>query len=1395
MSLTSTFITAYGTTTLVINDGGVAQTFDVSSIGQLSYDFDQTPDSVSIDRVQALYSQINISASNFNMAGTDLWERLRTATLTEDAPCLLTVGGEAFAFRLRNNDLSFNERSRMIDMTLIPLVIEGVTAGQVFDALEAQGKMRTTSVGFFGATTTPSRPTKVYPPLRSSFVKDFIQQAMSLVFGNAYDNIYLSAKANLGSDYAEDIYGEVASNQTGFVMLDMPGFQITPTSIFGGTPIFGGSEEGAKQLVATGTVSYVVPTQVIPNEIQVDGTSTNFVGDVRVGDIVFVNEVRLGIALQPLVNNVLFVNTSPIARKGDFPLQVTGGKLTLLRPIFPNDIPALNHLKDLAGIEGAFFGTGFSRNFYVNRIRTSDAPIVTLDYTKVTDFKPDTFNLSLGSSFVAQRADGRRNGPELMGQWPLPVGPDQSSINYSGIPNLREFESITTGNPNGAKGLQIGLAPGYPALNKAKRTSIMDGRTPFVVNDDLLENSLTRTGLTSYFQAINNTTNGIVVEFTLLGAFTLKPWELFQFDTLAPEKYRNRQYRITSISYDIINDTATVRGYQVSELTTPVFTGGLSSVAGINAEFGTGLLPVGLKNATQASIADNDARVASAVFRTAQSLSGSITSFFVAPYGTPTQSVIDDGYIGFEGYSIKIVNPYTLQTLDAVLSTDLLVGAQRINVNATTTDDFFPAGSYIYLSQEQVLSGIIAGELSQRLFAQATSIGTLLANVSGPVNSLSVLLNTRVRKGQDLQVKGSFGIDGSPNPTYYFASRENYDAGVRTMDIRDEDNNAVFVLAKAGTEIIGNPVSTQAELNISPGEIAFGVDAEYAQISLGLTSAVILAGSPITTIPIDKLRSNLFSGTQVVLSSWQGSQRVVLNGDATASESPVNLSVNTFTPDFDYNVGSEVFEPSFSQSSRITVNSNSIVLKVDTNGNIAAISLLGNPDLGSNITIQADQITVAGQTTFLSALSAEGFPTTTDVNVTIRSGTAPTERPDTTPLLAGDIWINTGTGQGNLPHSYDGTTPYNVNGWIRMYTVIDGGDLTTGSITANKIQAGAITANEIASATITGDKIATGTITADKINVDGMISLSAGGIIKSTTFTAGSDGWQIESDGTAEFNDVTVRGTLSTTTVRETITVGASAVTGDIRSFGYTAGTSGWQIESDGSAEFNNVTVRGEIQSSTGKIANWKINGTALFFDEDSATLSIDSNKTGRTLTGQSGSFDTAGLFLDTDNYFLLVTQGDFSTLDAYVAFRIGGNSSYILVGGSGNVTIVPPSSASGLPTNSLYVEQGTAKVAGSSGFNIPNVTITNIGTADSPYTVLATDTHIAVDTGSSTITINLPVGTAGRVVTIFDTGSGNTITINRASTDTINGATSTTLTTAHQSVTLLFNSGNWTKI
>lgn len=66
-----------------------------------------------------------------------------------------------------------------------------------------------------------------------------------------------------------------------------------------------------------------------------------------------------------------------------------------------------------------------------------------------------------------------------------------------------------------------------------------------------------------------------------------------------------------------------------------------------------------------------------------------------------------------------------------------------------------------------------------------------------------------------------------------------------------------------------------------------------------------------------------------------------------------------------------------------------------------------------------------------------------DINVTIRSSSQPSTRPDTTALRIGDVWIETDAG--DLPYSWNGSQ------WIRMYTIIDGGNLVTGSVDANKI--------------------------------------------------------------------------------------------------------------------------------------------------------------------------------------------------------------------------------------------------------------------------------------------------------------------------------------------------------
>ncbi|WP_298561401.1 hypothetical protein [Streptomyces luteogriseus] len=71
----------------------------------------------------------------------------------------------------------------------------------------------------------------------------------------------------------------------------------------------------------------------------------------------------------------------------------------------------------------------------------------------------------------------------------------------------------------------------------------------------------------------------------------------------------------------------------------------------------------------------------------------------------------------------------------------------------------------------------------------------------------------------------------------------------------------------------------------------------------------------------------------------------------------------------------------------------------------------------------------------------------------------------------------------------------------------------------------------------------------------------AGGVVlvrpalQSPDYVPGVSGWAVMIDGSAEFNDVTLRGTLE--------------------SANYDPGVAGWHLDQDGSAEFNDVTIRG----------------------------------------------------------------------------------------------------------------------------------------------------------------------------------------------------------------------------
>lgn len=89
-----------------------------------------------------------------------------------------------------------------------------------------------------------------------------------------------------------------------------------------------------------------------------------------------------------------------------------------------------------------------------------------------------------------------------------------------------------------------------------------------------------------------------------------------------------------------------------------------------------------------------------------------------------------------------------------------------------------------------------------------------------------------------------------------------------------------------------------------------------------------------------------------------------------------------------------------------------------------------------------------------------------------------------------------------------------------------------------------------------------------------------GGRLKSTNYVAGSTGWIIRPDGTAEFSGVTVRGTI----ISNVGLIGGVVISAlGCFSPDYSAGATGWAIKNDGTAEFSAATIRGQL--TTGQIA------------------------------------------------------------------------------------------------------------------------------------------------------------------------------------------------------------------
>lgn len=170
---------------------------------------------------------------------------------------------------------------------------------------------------------------------------------------------------------------------------------------------------------------------------------------------------------------------------------------------------------------------------------------------------------------------------------------------------------------------------------------------------------------------------------------------------------------------------------------------------------------------------------------------------------------------------------------------------------------------------------------------------------------------------------------------------------------------------------------------------------------------------------------------------------------------------------------------------------------------------------------------------------------------------------------------------------------------------VDANALAANSVIAGKIGAGAIVAGDgvIANAAIGTAHIIDATITNAKIGAlavdDAKVAnlsvakllagkLGVGEYIESTNYLAGDTGFRIHGNGNSEFSNVTARGTIYATAGKlGEINIGNN---NGIYSNNYTS-TTGFHITPAGTATFNEITIRGTVLAVNGTLGNLEILG------------------------------------------------------------------------------------------------------------------------------------------------------------------------------------------------------------
>lgn len=565
----------------IANTSGGSYYGHINKMGAIKYKFDQTPDQVNINRTIALYSQMTIEINQYSKRNRDLYDLLiaDTTDLTGNKVLDVSVNvspestaffekTERFLFEINQKNINFNEKEQTIQLKFTPRLKKEVTISDIVDS----GTNYTYKVKKTSDNTTVN--------INCLPAGDFIDRAMQKVFDNESltnwnTKIQLSESRLDSSAYTNvvfDTHSNWQNNQQGFVVCGYSELIFNTADLIRETV----AGEGTATIIRNTEGTNLPPplNRIVTYKIQ----ATNILNQFNAGDSISFDlpdePLRTAYVLQNLsTQNEIVVSYYPFYQvtKPDNTFLNVPFSITRVKQPFLTD--GLQVLKQMAGTEGAIFGSGFSTNWYIYSLYQDPTNAVTIRYQDVIDLKDKRDLLFLSDSLVGQIASlyyGASNGYEGYGQ--LLNNQDAT------VPNILQYNAVIKGNKDATKSLRIQQPTAYPFLNKVIRNGSVYEYVPIVTEDTdpaefdrSLEKSLTENGILSYFNTLNQIGGGTKVEVQISGAFKIKPYDLFQFGSDSPERYRNKQFRVTDITYDLVQDIAKIVGYQINNLITPEF--------------------------------------------------------------------------------------------------------------------------------------------------------------------------------------------------------------------------------------------------------------------------------------------------------------------------------------------------------------------------------------------------------------------------------------------------------------------------------------------------------------------------------------------------------------------------------------------------------------------------------------------------------------------------------------------------------------------------------------------------------------------------------------------------------------------------------------------------------